>query len=302
MALRTWQEVEGALAAQARVLGAAAPTSRMVRDWVDEGLVPPRIRRGLGRGRGVTWMISDDFVHRAKLIVRAKSRGVVRMDGLRLTLWAQGCRFPEDQIRSALKQEYERAIRSIRKSVPDQLDLRHKSYALAPATARALLKLGALDPRFAAAGFGLPDELRAVFASLVRFGSPENEAASIDFSGLTQLLQGIAPGVDWTAQSLPDTIGPLLAGSLGVADETDPDPGSIIQDALGSDIRQARVLFRLYRRLASTKKEGDLARIAGVSTTTINAYGASADVIMDYPWLPFFLYICLQTTQQIQLR
>lgn len=93
-------------------------TPRMVRDWVDEGLVPGPMRHGRGRGAGTRQDWSPLAYRRVLQLSRLKQQGVTRRAAQQLALWFSTADFTYEKVHQLLISEYQKARKIAQRSMP----------------------------------------------------------------------------------------------------------------------------------------------------------------------------------------
>ena len=101
-------------------------TDRMVRDWIDERLIEKSRAKGNRRGKPPTWTYSEDAAQRSMRIVELKAQGIHRASALRVNLWIDGFAIPFDDMRLALRSEFERALARLWRQKPWKFDARYR--------------------------------------------------------------------------------------------------------------------------------------------------------------------------------
>jgi hypothetical protein len=172
--------------------GSVLVTPRMLKDWVEESLLEPPIRRGLGRGKGTEWIYSSDAADRCVSIIKFKSWGVSRYPLLRLYMWVFGFSIPTASLKSALKIEFDKLrIRQSRSSraypnLKSDGSPTHRSIEIANRDLESKL-----DPVLAATGFGPSSDTLARVGSTMFSGDELTGRTTDEVQTLAPMFRGL---------------------------------------------------------------------------------------------------------------
>jgi DNA-binding transcriptional MerR regulator len=108
---------------EAATLRVAQVSARSIADWINEGLIPAPIKKGLGRGKGLRIQYTQETLDCALLLVRLRQFGRPRNDIARIYLWVNGFEQPYEKIRSALIREFDLIARFILRNMPPRYDI-----------------------------------------------------------------------------------------------------------------------------------------------------------------------------------
>jgi hypothetical protein len=225
-------------------------TMRMLRDWVEEGLVPGP--KAVGRRRGVNphWQWSLESYRRLLRLCRLKQAGIHRFSAMRLELWFRGADFDVDTLRDALGKEWHRLKQKLVRAIPAGWDPR-VGQALSPRSQRAMLKaFGTKESALVDYG---PETLLPLAGSLLF----ERDSGSHWYDALAAVCDqlGLSEIVPFVASRLEDLSGMGgLPGMLSVIEEDIAPPpdnaceeNTWIQAADKALFENARMLLKLLQ-------------------------------------------------------
>jgi hypothetical protein len=181
----TGEELLAELNADAAAIGGLPITERMIRYFVDVGLIEARIPRGMRKGVGPVWHFYESAARHARKLCQMKSRGVVRAAALRVQLWVREEDYPIKGVREALLSEFTRLQKRNRRASRFNYDHRHGGRLSDTEMAKHSRRLPMLDPDLRADGFALPERVMVHLASELTWG-PDNA------SGLARALEEMA--------------------------------------------------------------------------------------------------------------
>lgn len=162
-------EIIEALRGKAAELGLPF-SERMLRDWVDEGIIPTAERLS---GTTSEWSYHPDTIRRGELILTLKKQRVSRADLLVLYLWVDGHDVHVERLLRALKSEFSRTLSRVRRGNPPPLDTRFGGEPNAWQKRRLQSENQKLDPSFREVGISYEPELLSELFSAFYFGEAE---------------------------------------------------------------------------------------------------------------------------------
>ncbi len=225
-------------------------TARMVRDWVDEGLVPGPMRRGRGRGPGAAWDWSSLAYRRILQLSRLKQRGVMRRNAQMLALWFGTADFPYETVRLALLGEYRLARKAAQRSLPVTWDPRAQVEPASQHQRNALIRalgFGEVIPVDGENGFTL-DAILPYLATMMT-----DQTFMADPTVLTDLMMSM---IGFRDPSLRDRMVAMEEREIGldtrVLTGLLADPGEVersAEDAIAAASEEALINARDYLRV-----------------------------------------------------
>jgi len=234
-------ELLAALGARCAELNISLVSERMLRDWIDEDLIPSPSPRGRSRGQNPDWTYPSEALPRAVRIVELRSEGIKRVTLLRLYLWVEGERFEVEMTQAALVSEFDRFNKRQRRAQPWEYDANTMNKFSERQRTRFLKQLGKPDCVLEDSGFVPPTVFLQSLASVVHWGehrNHQNEAADY-LKSLSQSSTAMSSKV-WAifVDGLP--------GFLGSCDEIENSGEDILrQGCNGSDLDRSRESFRV---------------------------------------------------------
>ncbi len=231
----TTEEFLRTLNDEAARLGVRPITERMVRDWVDEGLIEPRSAKGQKRAVHPIWHFSKRDAALGAQIVRLKRRGIRRVAELRLHLWSSNDDFPIDQVADALSLVFSRLMRRKRRTSHFKYDHRYQKRLPGDQISRHAGQLGPQDAQLAQAGFEIAPSASIEMASELVWGKSGSEKLP------ARMLQEIAQKLGTPTDAISTQFDVSnLSGLFGAADEIEHSGEQELRDARDADLPEAR--------------------------------------------------------------
>lgn len=220
-------------------LGAEPPSERLVRKWVDEGLLPASMRRGRGKAKGVEWIDAPETLEIGTELIRMRQRGISRVSELRIQLFFMGKNSDFQMVRGALIGERERVLKKLYRYKTLPKDYERADPAKSPTLSAERIRLGPLAEVFKLAGLELSDLEMVELASLAFHEFEASKKNSI----LPENALARIPGLNLKGHQLPS-----LAGLLRPQDNKDETRVvELISNASDADLSAALRLFDLLK-------------------------------------------------------
>ena len=230
-------------------LGLRPISRRVLRDWVDEGLISRRKAKGRGRGRHPIWRFSLTDARLARRIVKLKTERVRRVSEIRLHLWVTETNYSVDGIGDALRSEFARLLHRERRKQRLNYDHRYQR-SLSPGDEQKYLKqLPPLDTGLAEAGFKIESRATLNIASELMWGKAKREV-------LPDLMKEEAARIGGMPVDQPSELDlSNLAGLFGASEEIVDSGEQDLCKASEIDLLNARSkLHEFMARLHSNAK------------------------------------------------
>jgi hypothetical protein len=207
---------------------------RMLRDWVDEGLISRRKAKGRGRGRHPIWLFSATEVRLARRIVKLKAERIRRVSEIRLHLWVTEDNYSIDRIGDAVRSEFVRVLQRDRRKQRLKYDHRHQRSLSEKDEQRYSKQLPPLDSGLAEAGFKIGPRATLDIISELLWGKAKREVLPERIAEEAERIFG--KPVD---QLAPSYFG-NLAGLFGARDEIAHSGEEELSKANNADLLTAR--------------------------------------------------------------
>jgi hypothetical protein len=281
------------LTAVSKKLGADPITDRMIKDWIDEGLLDKSKPKGNRRGQPPTWTYSDETVQRAERIVELRTRGVRRASALRINLWIDGFALLFEDMKLALKWEFGRALARLRRRRTWSFDGRFRRHTPAGKLDKETKRIEPVDADLAKAGFAPPLDLLLRSGSELYWGSGERGPIPGSFEGLfSNLLAGAASetGISFVPP----------AGLFGDAEEISNAGLSDLGRTTERDLREGTEALHQWRGIFA-------AWLAMISAENPNAFQSffrsyAQSIVGDSPEIPKALEKIARSLDQHEYR
>jgi hypothetical protein len=162
----------------------------------------PALERSENEGLSPKYFATWRHYRRALQLQRLRAVGIKGRDALRVQLFVRGYGLKVSEVRDAIRNELMRGLRELRPQLRSQYF--HKAREPGPSHLAAVERqLGAIDPRFEAAGLKLPTKF---YLDKVRFGF-----GAVSRSGLAEMEGLFLTGLD--DRPLPKRVNDALNGS-----------------------------------------------------------------------------------------
>lgn len=267
-------------------------TARMLRDWVDEELVPRphRIASWGQRAAVYEWPVAS--YRKVLKIARLKKRGLTTFDQLRITLWLDGNDPVTARIRESMIHEYRsiqnRLNRDQRVVSPDNLQKKINN----PKSKRRNIA-AKTDPRLSPISKFITERDMAVWTRAALFGG------KLNLSDLISPLLGDIFGTSWPADEFQNV--PIKIDGVNQVD-VDGDgiiPGSAEHSLATLPFDAFTIVRQITRVIEYDFRTGHTLTIGSMVTgktphdlsETIAVYKTIGKAMQFYPWK--FLLFCL---------
>jgi hypothetical protein len=222
----TTDELLAVLNKDAARLSTRLITKRILRDWIDEGLIGVRTPKGRRRALNPVWHFSKNDAGWARRIVELKAANIRRTFELKLHLWVSEDIYPIGGIAEALNSEFIRFMHRQRRSLRFKYDHRNHRRLSEEAQEEFSRQLPPLDHDLSDANFVLPRD--------------------VALETVSKLLWGEASGArpSKTAENAAGILGELdldnLSGMFGAPDEITRSGEEQLAFIRDEDLRQSR--------------------------------------------------------------
>jgi hypothetical protein len=242
----TKAELLEALATKAAELGVEAPSQTKLESWINKKLFQGAAPKGRQRGISPNWAYTSDAVTAALECLKLESLGAKRVTQLRIGLAIAGCEVATHLLRRSLKSEGLRSIKRMRRAgwrnyIPfndvTDADIRRASQA---------------DPSLKETGLVPPPEALLSVVAMAMSGTGIPKEALDNLVGfLPSMMEKLIPDCPENLKNLllefmVSTQG-MMAGIMGLPDETDAGLVAKVDCATGQEIEKA---LRIYRKFS----------------------------------------------------
>jgi len=277
------------LAVKAAEHGVEPPSEAKLESWVSKKLVTGAKPKGQKRAVAPDWSYSDDSVERCLALVAMEARGFKRTNQLRLGLAAEGFDIDPTQLRESLEVEAVRSIKRMRRDgLRNYVPSDHPEEFANLSTAQRRLT-SKVDPLLNETGFVLPQDLMFAAINSAIGGTSENPLQTTEYqTDVERHLNKVIPGgLPFDPTQLPLHIIPnLMAGMLGIEDETDLALANRVRNATDAQLLGAVEMFRELKQVIEIL--GAFAQAFPEPTPTI-----LMSAFADPNWLPLMLSLLI---------
>jgi hypothetical protein len=235
----TTDQLLAVLNEEAERLASAPVTRRILRDWVDEGLLTPRTAKGRRRAVNPIWHFSESDGRWATKIVELKAANIHRVAELRLHLWVSDDSYPIDAVAEALRSEFKRLMHRDRRTQRSKFDHRHQKGLTEAEVQRYFSQLPPLDSGLASIGFEISPKSATEMISELRWGRAGTEKFSRLMIEEAARILGISSDQIKSQLDVSN-----LAGLFGAMDEIDDSGEEGLIHVTDTDLLEARRRFR----------------------------------------------------------
>ena len=282
-------ELLDALAVKAAEHGVEQPSEAKLESWVSKKLVTGAKPKGQKRAVAPKWSYSDDSIERCLALVAMEARGFKRKNQMRLGLAAEGFDIDPTQLRESLELEAVRSIKRMRRDGLRNFVPSDHPDDFAKLTVAQRRLTSEVDPRLNETGFVLPPALMIAAINSAMSGTSENPLQTTELqTDVERHLNKVFPsGLPFDLTQLPLLIIPtLMAGILGIEDETDLALANRVRNATDAQLLAAVEMFRQLRQVCESS--GEFAQAFPEPTPTI-----LKSVFADPNWLPLMLSLSI---------
>jgi DNA-binding transcriptional MerR regulator len=212
---------------------------RLLRYWVDEGLIAARTAKGRKRGKNPIWQFSEDDVLLARRIVELKAENINRASELRIHLWVSANNYPIHSVKEALHCEFSRLMSRNRRNHPVRYDHRNRQRLSEIERKSFIRQLPPLDPDLANLGFAIPrDDMLEISSELVWGKAGEEKSPKLIGKEVTRIIAKCV-GVGLEQRMIFEN----LAGVFGAMDEIGGSGQQQLGHVQDEDMREGRRRF-----------------------------------------------------------
>lgn len=287
------EELLASLAERTKQFGIEPPSQSKLESWISKKLMGGATGKGVKRGVPRDWSYSEEDVRRAHTLVELEARGFKRTNQLFLGVVIEG--FPLDPVtlRKSLSAEAIRSIKRMRRNELRNFVASDEIENLGELSDSERRLVENVDPVLRKTGYVLPpDYLLAMINSAVG-GTSENLLQSTEFQEFlkSQLKEALPSSLPFDASQISYAkVGGLMAGILGLQEETDISIADRIESATNEELLLAAQDLRALK--LEFEETGEFARIASEPTSMI-----LRGVFQAPDWLPLMLAISVSLVQ-----
>lgn len=202
-------------------------TARMLRDWIDEGLLPPPKPIGQKRGINPIWKYSEICLEAGLRIITLSSQGIKRKSLARIYLWIDDLLFEYKSALESIILEHSRLQKNTTRHMRKQFD--HRDRLLPSEHAHAIVKMQQPDPGVAPWSSGVSPNDMLLAGSVAVWGGGE-VPVSIENEFVAQLAD-------------------KAAGLFGDSESTDQSAHSYLVRATEIDLRTGTASYWQFMQI-----------------------------------------------------